>query len=85
MFCLYRMLDMNEIDPMIFQPFGAGPRNCIGMRFALLEIKITFAKLLQKFYLDVCEDTPASPLDVTFKMSMKPKDQIFLKVTKINE
>ncbi|XP_078491463.1 cytochrome P450 3A25-like [Ciona intestinalis] len=80
-----RMLDMNEIDPMIFQPFGAGPRNCIGMRFALLEIKITFAKLLQKFHLDVCEDTPSPPLDMTFKMSMKPKDQIFLKVTEIKE
>uniref|UniRef100_H2Y0Z7 Uncharacterized protein n=1 Tax=Ciona intestinalis TaxID=7719 RepID=H2Y0Z7_CIOIN len=75
-----RMLDMNEIDPMIFQPFGAGPRNCIGMRFALLEIKITFAKLLQKFYLDVCEDTPAPPLKVGFKTSMKPKETLYLKV-----
>uniref|UniRef100_H2ZPA6 Uncharacterized protein n=1 Tax=Ciona savignyi TaxID=51511 RepID=H2ZPA6_CIOSA len=50
-----RMEDMSKIDPMIYQPFGAGPRNCIGMRFALLEIKITFAKLLLKFDLDVCE------------------------------
>nr|NP_001122347.1 cytochrome P450 CYP3-like member 2 [Ciona intestinalis]ABI20699.1 cytochrome P450 CYP3-like member 2 [Ciona intestinalis] len=78
-----RMLDMNEIDPMIFQPFGAGPRNCIGMRFALLEIKITFAKLLQKFYLDVCEDTPAPPLEVTFKSGMRPKEIIHLKVTAV--
>nr|NP_001122348.1 cytochrome P450 CYP3-like member 3 [Ciona intestinalis]ABI20700.1 cytochrome P450 CYP3-like member 3 [Ciona intestinalis] len=76
-----RMLDMNEIDPMIFQPFGAGPRNCIGMRFALLEIKISFAKLLQKFHLDVCEDTPAAPIDVSFKSGMRTKQDLFLKVT----
>uniref|UniRef100_H2Y4V4 Uncharacterized protein n=1 Tax=Ciona savignyi TaxID=51511 RepID=H2Y4V4_CIOSA len=75
-----RMEDMSKIDPMIYQPFGAGPRNCIGMRFALLEIKITFAKLLLKFDLDVCEDTPEPPLAVTFKTSMRPKETLYLKV-----
>ena len=57
---IFRMADMSKIDPMIFQPFGAGPRNCIGMRLALLEMKFAFCKLLQKFKLELCEDTPVS-------------------------
>ena len=54
------MEDMSKIDPFVFQPFGVGPRNCIAQRFALLEMKYAFCKLLQNFTLDVCEDTPVS-------------------------
>lgn len=48
-----RFLPENKTPAMAWawQPFGAGPRNCIGMRFAQMEMKITLAKLLTKYRL----------------------------------
>ncbi|XP_077969321.1 cytochrome P450 3A21-like [Styela clava] len=66
-----RMRDMSQIDPMVYQPFGAGPRNCIGMRFALMEIKMSLAKLLHKFTFKPAENTPAPPLKLKFGISVR--------------
>ncbi|XP_059172334.1 cytochrome P450 3A24-like [Physella acuta] len=44
-------------DPMAFMPFGYGPRICIGMRLALLEMKIALATLLRKVRVELSEET----------------------------
>jgi cytochrome P450 family 9 len=39
----------HNIDQDTYLPFGIGPRNCIGSRFALMEIKTVFYYLLSNF------------------------------------
>ncbi|XP_076029315.1 cytochrome P450 6k1-like [Oratosquilla oratoria] len=48
-----RFLPENKTPEKSFalQAFGQGPRNCIGMRFALMEIKLVLAKILLKMEL----------------------------------
>lgn len=38
--------------------FGQGPRNCIGMRFALLEAKMGIVALMSKYSLKKTARTP---------------------------
>ncbi|XP_053679513.1 probable cytochrome P450 9f2 [Anopheles nili] len=38
-----------KINPSTYLPFGIGPRNCIGSRFALMEVKSIIYYMLQEF------------------------------------
>lgn len=52
-------------------PFGAGPRTCIGRRFALLEAKLVLATVGQQYRLE-----PESELTVDPQMTTQPTDGV---------
>ena len=76
----------HSVNEITFQAFGVGPRNCIGMRFALLEIKLALSKLLYQFRLVPCEKTELGDISREFKIiSMTPKNGVFAKALIIDE
>jgi cytochrome P450 len=58
-------------SPYEYFPFGVGAHNCIGGSFALTEMKIVLAMLVQRFRLSV----PAgSRVDRSYELSLRPKN-----------
>ncbi|KAL6260990.1 hypothetical protein P5V15_008517 [Pogonomyrmex californicus] len=47
----------NSIERFTFLPFGEGPRICVGMRMALLQMKACLATFLRKYSLELSPKT----------------------------
>ncbi|KAJ6659986.1 hypothetical protein lerEdw1_018183 [Lerista edwardsae] len=60
-----------------YLPFGAGPRSCIGMRLALMEVKIALLRILQKVKFETCAKTQI-PLQLKSQATLGPQNGIYI-------
>lgn len=67
-----------------FLPFGDGPRNCIGLRFGMVQARIGLVKLLHNFEFSICARTQIPVKYSPKKLVLSPENGIWLKVTQLD-
>lgn len=70
-------------NPLLFLAFGAGPRNCVGSRFGIIQTKIGLINMLKNFKVEVCEKTLIPYVANPNSFLLRPKGGLHLKFSKI--
>ncbi|MEL6525627.1 MAG: cytochrome P450 [Chloroflexota bacterium] len=68
--------------PYEYMAFSAGPRMCIGAGFAMMEMKIALAMILQRYTLNL---VPNAQIDRHVTVTLSPKDGIPMRVKRADE
>ncbi|RQH01860.1 cytochrome P450 [Natrarchaeobius oligotrophus] len=63
----------SDLPKLAYFPFAAGPRRCIGDRFAMLEAQLILAAVYRRYHLEL---VPGTDLDLMATITARPKHEI---------
>uniref|UniRef100_A0A6M2DZN4 Putative cytochrome n=1 Tax=Xenopsylla cheopis TaxID=163159 RepID=A0A6M2DZN4_XENCH len=69
-----------NIKPFTYMPFGVGPRNCIGSRFALMEMKAILFNIFKEFDIVPSEKTRIPIKLAKSSMQLRPEGGYWFKM-----
>jgi cytochrome P450 len=70
---------VKEQKKFTYFPFGGGPRLCIGNNFALMEMQVVLASVMQRYRFELKDKTP---IELDPLITLRPKQNVYLKLVK---
>ncbi|XP_036340367.1 probable cytochrome P450 6a21 [Rhagoletis pomonella] len=76
-------VEVQKRHPQAFLGFGDGPRNCIGLRFARMQVRVGLITLLKSYRFSFCEKTPKQIEISKYNLVLVPQSGIWLKAERL--